>query len=186
MYARAVDEAEERLDQLRREEWTDFGFGALALGLAVAASAIRPALALPLLAGGLAAGVLGTRALWRRWDLLDRLAGERDAYVVAEVLARASRDAATDRRRDAAASIRRLLRRPDLVTAARVRELAEELEALASELGDGGLALDPACAVDCMRLLDDPVESPLLNPALPPAGLHARISRIRSGFTPAA
>ena len=38
---------------------------------------------------------------------------------------------------------------------ARVLAAAEELEALASELDDEELELDPACAVACMRLLTD-------------------------------
>ena len=59
---------------------------------------------------------------------------------------------------------------------------AEELEALACELEDEELALDPACAVACMRLLSDVSESPLLNPALPPELLRSRVRQIRSGF----
>jgi hypothetical protein len=59
---------------------------------------------------------------------------------------------------------------------------AEELEALASELEDDELALDPACAVACMRLLSDLSASPLLNPALPPEELRSRVRQIRSGF----
>ena len=46
--------------------------------------------------------------------------------------------------------------------------------------------LDPACAVDCSRLLGNPEESPLLNLSLPLSSLETRISRIRSGFSPAA
>ena len=41
----------------------------------------------------------------------------------------------------------------------------EELEALASELEDEALALEPACAVACTRLFRDAVGSPLLNSA---------------------
>ena len=63
MYARAVDEAAARLRELRHEEWEDLGLAALALGLAVVATQVRPAFAMPLFLGGLAVGALGVRAL---------------------------------------------------------------------------------------------------------------------------
>ena len=64
MYARRVDEASEQLRELRKEEWENLGLGALALGLAVTAAEVRPALAAFL--GGLVVGGLGMRALLRR------------------------------------------------------------------------------------------------------------------------
>jgi hypothetical protein len=75
MYARALDDAGTRLSELRREEWADFGLATLALTLAIAATQVRPALAMPLFVGGVAAWALGIRARWRHWDLVDRLAG---------------------------------------------------------------------------------------------------------------
>lgn len=182
MYARAVDEAAARLRELRHEEWEDIGLAALALLLAVAATQIRPGLAVPLFLGGLAVGAFGVRALWRRWDLVDRLAGERDAYMISEVLAYASREATMERRHTFAAMVRSGLRQPGLALQPRVHAAAEELEALASELDDGELGLDPACAVACMRLLSDLAESPLLNPELPAEELRSRVRQIRSGF----
>lgn len=184
MYARAVDEAAAHLHEFRREEREDFALAALALALAVAATYVRPALAVPLFLGGLAVGAFGVRALWRRWDLLERLAGERDAYVISEVLACATREARMETRQSFAASIRSSLRQPGLGCEARVMAVAEELEALACELDDGELALDPACAVACRRFLSDPAESPLLNPTLPPETLRSLICQIRSGFGP--
>ena len=183
MYERAVDEAATRLRELRHEEWQDLGLAALALGLAVVVAEVRPALALPLFVGGLVVGALGVRALWRRWDLLDRLAGERDAYVISDVLAYASRETTMDHRRSFAALIRSTVRQPGPAFQARVDAAAEELEALASELEDEELALDPACAVACRRLLSDLVVSPLLNPVLPPEDLRSRVLQIRLGFT---
>jgi hypothetical protein len=59
---------------------------------------------------------------------------------------------------------------------------AEELEALALELDDEALTLDPACAVVCMRLLADGAESPLLNPGLPAEDVRSRLRQIRAGF----
>jgi hypothetical protein len=184
MYARAVDDAATRLTSLRREKRDDFCLAALTLGLAVAAAEARPALALPLFVGGAAVGALGLRALWRHWDLVDRLSGERDAYVIPEVLAFASREAELDRRQSFAALIRSRLPRPELAGEKHVVAAAEELEALAAELDDRRLALDPAAAVACMRLLTDLGDSPLLNSALPPEDLRARVRQIRSGFTP--
>ena len=183
MYARAVDDASVRLHELRREELQDFGLAALALGLALAATQLRPAFAMPLFLGGVAVGALAVRALWRRWDLVDRLAGERDAYVISDVLAYASRETTKERRHWFAAVIRSVVSQPGPAVVARVHAAAEDLEALASELEDEELALDPACAVACARLVSDPSQSPLLNPALPPEELRSRVRQIRSGFT---
>ena len=183
MYARAVDDAGERLRELRHEEWEKLGLAALALGLAVTATRVRPSLALPLLFGGFVVGALGVRALWRRWDLVDRLAGERDAYVIPEVLRYASREATMDRRSAMATVIRGWLEEPVPSLETRVRPAAAELEALVSGLTDGSLELDPACAVACQRLLSDVDESPLLN-AAPPEELRSRVRQIRAGFRP--
>jgi hypothetical protein len=136
----------------------------------------------PLFLGGLIVGGLGMRALWLHWDLVDRLAREREAYVISEVLAYASREATTEKRQSFATAIRARLREPGIVFEPRVILAAEELEALACELDDGELSLDPACAFACMRLLVDFAESPLLNPALPPEDLRSRVRQIRSGF----
>ncbi len=183
MYARAVDDASVRLHELRQEELQDFGLAALALGLALAATQVRPAFAMPLFLGGVAVGALALRALWRRWDLVDRLAGDRDAYVISDVLVYASRETTKERRHWFAAVIRSVVSQPGPAVVARVHAAADDLEALASELEDEELALDPACAVACARLLGDPAQSPLLNPALPPEELRSRIQQIRSGFT---
>jgi hypothetical protein len=182
MYARAVDDAALRLRELRHAEWEDFALGAFALVLAVIAARFRPEFALPLFLGGLAVWALGMRALWRRWDLVDRLAGERDAYVIPEVLNYASRETSMERRQSFAAMIRVRLRQPGAALKASVRIARQELAALASELEDDALALDPDCAVACMRLLSDLEGSPFLNPALPPDELRSRVRQIRSGF----
>jgi hypothetical protein len=184
MYARAVDDAAARLRELRSEAWEDLALAALALGLAVATTQLRPALALPLLAGGLALWLFGVRALWRRWDLVERLAGEPDAYVIADVLACAEREATMERRATFAALLRLLLAEPQPGFAARVHAAQRELEQLARELDDAELELDPACAVACRRLLSDVELSPLLNRAVPPDELRSRARRIRAGFTP--
>ena len=55
MYAREVEAASARLCELRREQWQQLGLGGVALALAVTATQVRPALAVPLLVGGLGA-----------------------------------------------------------------------------------------------------------------------------------
>jgi hypothetical protein len=182
MYARAVDDASARLQGLRQEEWQDLGLAAVALGLALVATQIRPALAVPLFLGGVLVGGRGVRALWRRWDLVDRLAAERDAHAIAEVRAYASRQATMERRQWFAATIRGTLADHEPALEARTSTAAEALEALVCELDDSTLGLDPACAVACARLVSDPAQSPLLNPALPPEELLSRVHQIRSGF----
>lgn len=182
MYARAVDEADARLRELRHEEWAQLVLAAVALGASIVATEALPALAAPLFIGGLVVGVLGVRALWRRWDLVERLAGEHDAYAISEVLAYASREATMERRYSFAALIRRGLGDAALTFDTRVLAVADELEVLASELEDGDLVLDPASAVACMRLLSDFAQSPLLNPELPAEDLRSRVRQIRFGF----
>jgi hypothetical protein len=45
MTAETIKESEHRLHELRQDEWSDLGLGALALGLALAASFLHPPLA---------------------------------------------------------------------------------------------------------------------------------------------
>ena len=179
MYARAVEEGAAKLRALRHEEWEDLGLGAVAIALAVAATQVWPELALPLFVGGIAVGAKGVRAAWRRWDLVDRLADYVDAYVIPEVLAYASRHTSMERRRTFASFLRsRLLTGDERLTA-----VAHDLEALATELEDDSLALDPSAAVACMRLLSEP-ESPLLARSAPTDELRSRVLQVRSGFKP--
>ena len=184
MYARAIDDAEERLHTLRQEECGDLGVAAFALGLAVVVTQVHPELALPLFVGGLGVGVLGLRAALLRWELVERLAGDRDALVIPEVLAHASREATMERRRTFAAMLRRELPLSRRVADARLAAVADELEALACELEDDALALDPVAAVVCFRLLSDVPQSPLLNSGASGEELRSRIRQIRAGFEP--
>ena len=184
MYARAVDDGAERLQALRREEWGDLALAAVAVAAAIGATMTRPELALPLFLGGIVVGACGVRALWCRWDLVARLAGEGDAHVIPEVRAYATRHATMDSRRCFASSIRSRLPRPGVAVDARIVAAADVLEALAAELEDENLELDPAAAVACMRLLSDPTDSPLLNLLIPPENLRSRVCQIRAGFRP--
>jgi hypothetical protein len=184
VYARAVDQADSRLHELRQEGRGELVLAGITLAAAVVAAEVLPELAGPLFVGGLVVGALGVRAMWRRWDLLERLSGERDAYVIAEVRALASREATMERRQSFAALIRSTLHEARLVGDARVLAVSQELEELAAELEDAGLTLEPASAVACMRLVSDLPESPLLNHALPAEDLRSRLRQIRGGFTP--
>ena len=183
MYARAVDDAGARLRELGHRGWESLGAGVLAFALALAATQLHRPLAVPLFVGGLAVLLSGIRSVWRHWDLLDRLTEERDAYVIPEVLARARREATMERRRGFAADLRGTLTHPAGYTPR--ADVAEELAALASELEDAGLALEPACAVACMRLSSDPA-SPPFDPDALHAEVRARVARIRAGFSPRA
>lgn len=182
VYARAVDDAAMRLRELRYEVRGDFGLAVLAIGLALAATQVVHELVAPLFIGGMAALMLGVRAFWRRWDLVDRLAGDHDAYVISEVRSFALRETTMDRRHSFAAVIRGRVAEPGLDR--RIAAAADDLEALAAELDDDALALDPVCAVACARLLCDVAGSPLLNPDLPAEHLRSRVCGIRSGFRP--
>ena len=178
MDARSVDAASSALRDLRRDERDQLGVAAIALGLAVGATQVVPELALPIFLGGLFVGMLGMRALWRHWELVDRLAVERDAYAIAEVREYAAREATMERRHALAAYIRTWLQQP---VSDRILPVAAELEALASELDDEDLSLDPVCAVACARLTSDPT-SALLNVSLTSHELRSRVAHIRAGF----
>jgi hypothetical protein len=183
MYARAVDDANSRLRDLRREEWSDLGLAALATGLALLATQTRTEFAIPLFAGGLAVAFRGLIAAWRRWEIVDRLAAERDAYVIPEVRKRALQGATIERRRLYAAYIRYAL---GTAVPGEFGTATPELEALVAELEDVTLTLDAACAVACARLVSDPSGSPLLRFESSPEEVLSRVRHIRSGFAPRA
>jgi hypothetical protein len=180
MYARAVDDAGARLRELGHRGWESLAVGVAALGLALGATQLHEPLAVPLFLGGLAVLLRGVRTVWRHWDLLDGLTDDRDAYVIPEVLARARRETTMDRRRAFAADLRGTLAHP--AGYVHCADVAEELTALACELEDPSLALDPACAVACMRLLSDP-GSPLFDPEALDAEVRGRVARVRAGFS---
>ncbi len=88
-------------------------------------------------------------------------------------------------RRALAVSVRnRLEPTPGFPLAPRVAAVAQDFEALACDLEDESLGLDPTCAVSCLQLLTDSVESPLLNHVLPAEDIRARLRQIRAGFAP--
>jgi hypothetical protein len=181
MVARAVEHASTRLHDLRHEEWEDWGVAAAAFALGLLAVRLRPEFAVPLLVGAIALTCRGVLAEWRRWDLLDSLAGEPDAYVIPEVLARAETTATMASRCNLARTIRWRL---EEIANPQVEAAADDLRALAAELEDEQLELEPACAVACSKLLTDAMTSPLLNPALPIDEVRSRVLQVRRGFHP--
>ena len=153
MTARRVEEVERRLRELRQEEWSAFALAALSLALALGAARTHAPLAMPFFVGALGVGVLGVGALVRRCELCDRLLLERDAYGVAEVRRRVDHIASMDSRWALARSARtKLTPTPGFALRPRITTAAKELQALARELENDELALDPSCAVLC-RLL---------------------------------
>ena len=181
MYARTVDEAAATLHSLKQEQFEDLGLAATVLALAVAAGEFYPALAIPLFLGGLFVGASGVKALWRRWDLVDRLAGERDAYVISDVRKYAMAETTMERRHEFAELIRCHVREEAEDPAFQARAAAK-LEALVSELEDDTLELEPACAVACARLLTDGAGRRLLDSALSVDDLLSTVHQIRAGF----
>ncbi len=181
MVARAVEDADRRLHDLLREEWEDGAVGVGAVALAIAASAVRPSFALPLLLGGLFVAGRAMLAGFRRSELLDRLVVERDAYGIPEVRARAEKDASMDHRLWLSRCIRSRL---ELAENPRFAANADQLTLLAEELADPELELDPACAVACSKLVLDPLGSPLADWSLPAEDVRSRLVQIRAGFHP--
>jgi len=177
-------EARRELHELRVEEWGDLGLAAITIALSLVATQAAPKLALPLFIGGVFAMIIGCRALVRRWDLFDSLLLDSDNYAIPEVRARAEETASPENRARLARSIRALLDAPARYRSARVALVADELDALADELDDAALRLDPLCAVRCRHLVTNAVESPLLSSAVPEDGLRIAITVIRSGFEP--
>lgn len=143
---------------------------------------LYPTFALPLLFGGLTATVLGIRAAYGRWDILDRLVAEPDAYAISEVRALALAETTPARRRSLAISLRLILNAPGERINARVAGSAEDIEALIHDLDDDELMLDPAEAVACRRLLTYSMNSPLLDASSSAEDVRSRVRQIRSGF----
>jgi len=179
MDARAIDDAAAELRELKATEREDLGLAVVALTASLVATHATPSLALPLFLGAVGVAVLGLRATIRRFELVQQLWSDRDAYAIRVVRDRAEREATIARRRYAAARIRAFV---EDSTDERIVEVETELRALVAELEDAGLALDPAAAVVCAQLLTDVTESPLLRPEKPVEELRARVRRVRAGF----
>jgi hypothetical protein len=180
MRARAVEDFERRLVELHHDELQEFGLSGGALAASLAATALCSQLVMPLFVGGIAVGALGIRTIWRHWDLVDRLADDRDAYTIPEVRDYAAREARIERRAYYAALIRSWTRTHQ----SWISEITDEIDELAHDLEDEALALDPVAAVACRRLLTEPAGSPLFREVHGAADLRSRIAQIRAGFQP--
>ena len=99
MYARAIDDAAAELRELRATEREDLGLALVALAASLVATHAAPSIALPLFLGAVWVAVLGLRATIRRFELVQQLWGDRDAYAIREVRKRAEREATLARRR---------------------------------------------------------------------------------------
>jgi hypothetical protein len=186
MNAEAIEQAERRLHELRLDEWADLGLAASAIGLALAASVLHPPFVVPLLIGALASAVLTGRAFFRRLELSDRLLLDGDAYAIPEIRRRGEDMASMENRQALARAVRaKMTPAPGYSSSPRV-VATEELRALASELDDDGLSLDPVCAARCHQLVNNYAESPLLNSLLPDEDIQVWIRRIHLGFEPKA
>ena len=180
MHARAVEDYETCLLELHHDELQNVGLGGAALAASLAATALCPPLVMPLFVGGMAMEALGIRAMWRHWDLVDRLADDCDAYTIVEVRDYAAREARMERRAYYAALIRSWTRTPPSCIA----EMTDQLHELADDLEDEALDLGPVAAIACRRLLTDPTVSPLLGERHRAEDLRSRIAQIRAGFRP--
>lgn len=184
MSARQIEQLGQQLRELNERAVAQLALGFGSFGLALVASQFRRDLAVPLLVGAVVLIVLGLVAFVRRALLVEDAATDRDAYLVAAVRHYGMRFTQRRRRRDDAASIRRLLAAPELAIAERVERNRETLEQLAGELERPQLAFEPVCAVTLERLLLRSSESALYNLKLPAEDLHSRLAQITAGVGP--
>jgi hypothetical protein len=149
MTARAVQQLEARLDDLRRVGWARLGTAAAAALLAAPAHMLDPALSIALAAGSCVVAMLAIRAFVDRCDLIDSVAADRDALAVAAVRARAERIAAPQELARAAAMLRQLA---DRESDSRLVACRPELLELADTLSTA--PPERSVAVACVRFVE--------------------------------
>jgi hypothetical protein len=180
--ARQIDSAAARLRELRAVAWEDLGLAALAFGLALAASQLRPGVALPLLAGALAMTFLGMRAYVRRSFLVEDLAEEPEAYeLLPDVRRFGARAASLERRRLLARSLRATLEGSTAGIATRVAAVRPELVEIIAVLEDERTKLEPFTAVSVERRLQE-FRVLLGDPSRSPAELRAGLRSLLAGL----
>jgi hypothetical protein len=160
---------------------------AACLGIAAAAAAATGmGLDWPLLAGAVSAAV---GVLWMRADrraMLTRLVAQGDAMALPPVRAYAER--LLERRAAIAGGLRHVVRscsgvsgEMTFVQPDRVDVQWRRLERLASAFADPDVAIQPSSAALCVRMLREPVTSPLYNPRLPEEQLDRLLTTIERG-----
>jgi hypothetical protein len=187
MLARELQEASGDLRHSRRLATQAALLAAVtATGVVVAALA-APALVIPLAAGtGLELAVV-CAARYTHRERVARLALEPAAYLLPEVERYGRRQVEPGQRARLSAWIREIVAEAsvpgNLYLADRVARFAHELEALARDLVQPGVHVQPASVVACRRLLTHTVESPLYNPRLSSDELKLALRRIRAGIS---
>ena len=186
MLARDVEQAATALARSKRRAADAGLLGGASAALAVAATLISVPLVLGLAVGALAELAVAAGVVLVRRELIARLALDPAAYAIPEVEAYGRRLVRPPERARLAAWLDEI--RVDaylpgnLYLADRVSRFAHELEALARDLGSPSLAIEPASAAACRRLLTHAVESPLYNPRVPAGELEIALRRIRAGI----
>jgi hypothetical protein len=173
MNARAVQQLEARLDELRRVGNARLATAAAAALLAAPAHVLDPPLSFGLGAGAFVLAVLSVRALAERGELIDTAVADPDAIVIRAVRARAERIGSAEERARAAQTLRRLALSE--YAHPRVASATDELLELANALSYS--ELEPTVAVQCVRFVEG-VDSPLYDPAADALDVRARIRHL--------
>jgi hypothetical protein len=173
--ARQIDEASGRLHDLGVESVEDILLALIATGLALAATQVRPVLAMPFLLGAVGVGFLGVRAFVRRTFLVEELAVEPEAYSIPAIRSYGERATALKHRRELAHTIRAEAAED------RLRPVRPELEQLAGVLEDSRCRLEACSVVLLEQWLRDPGGS-FRNPETPAVEMRARLRAFLAGF----
>lgn len=181
MNARQIEQADERLHDLKVRAVEDMVLAACGFGLALAATQLRPAFAVPLLVGAIALCFLGVQALVRRSFLIEDLAADRDAYVIPDVRGFGLRAASPAHRHQLARVLRVALLGSTYETAERLQAVRPELDELIADLEDDSLRWEPPAAVGLERWLNDPLGS-FHDQTVPVTELRSRLRVFLAGF----
>jgi hypothetical protein len=184
--------ARARLETLgRRHRELLMGSAILALASLVVALLGRSQLAFSLAFGAAVGLAFAYLARSERAHLLTRLVAQGDDSLFHEAEAFARKLLAPPMRLRLARGLERAAEagRPGVheytwMRPERVYDLREELLRLAAGFRDLGLAVTPASAALCRRMICEPVASPLYNPKIPEAELARLLAVIAAGFSP--
>jgi hypothetical protein len=188
MDARALEEAAARIEGKRRRARQHAALAlAAVVGALPALQLSRFDIALALAAGAIFEGLLAAGLLVSRRALIERLALEPTAYVIAEVRRFGLQVTEPRELADLAGRLRRVAAEASAPTtvwlADRVEAFTAQLDALARDLLSPSVAVEPPSVVLCRRLLVNAAESPLCNPQIPPEELALALHRIRRGIS---